>query len=159
MIVLNANVSIEREQAIAAYGAQIVRICGNYDESVEEAAALAGHAAKTQGSVDSVMAGLACGATSPLAWKFLQQSIDHFMTIEDEDAINAMRVLALGSERDVPLIAGESAVAGLAGLIHLLKSPHLATEMGIDENSRILLISTEGATAPTLTFKGLISAT
>lgn len=41
VIVLHANVSIEREQAIAAYGATIVRIAGNYDESVEEAAALA----------------------------------------------------------------------------------------------------------------------
>ncbi|MGH8329277.1 MAG: pyridoxal-phosphate dependent enzyme, partial [Pseudomonas sp.] len=110
--------------------------------------ALAGHAAKTQGSVDSVMAGLACGETSPLAWKFLQTSIDHFLTIEDEDAVNAMRRLARGSYRDVPLVAGESAVAGLAGLIQLLKSPHLAAEVGIDECSRVLLISTEGATAP-----------
>ncbi|WP_095131661.1 diaminopropionate ammonia-lyase [Pseudomonas sp. Irchel s3h14] len=241
VIVLHANVSIEREQAIAAYGAQIVRVPGNYDESVEEAAAravehnwqvvsdtsyegyediprdvmqgygtiaaevveqadgqafthvflqggvgglaaglasyfwelygtarpamivvepqqadclfqsaLAGHAAKTQGSVDSVMAGLACGETSPLAWKFLQTSIDHFMTIEDEDAVNAMRMLARGSDRDVPLVAGESAVAGLAGLIQLLKSPHLAAEVGIDECSRVLLISTEGATAPAI---------
>lgn len=38
VIVLHANVSHEREQAIAAYGAEIVRIAGNYDESVEEAA-------------------------------------------------------------------------------------------------------------------------
>lgn len=159
VIVLHANVSVEREQAIAAYGAQIVRISGNYDESVEEAAALAnrngwlvvadtsyegyediprdvmqgygtiaaevveacaegfthvflqggvgglaagiasylwelqgeqrptfivvepeqadclyqsalaGRAARATGSVDSVMAGLACGETSPLAWQ------------------------------------------------------------------------------------------
>src|ERR1700754_1141054 len=38
VIVLHANVSAEREQAIAAYGAQIIRIEGNYDESVEHAA-------------------------------------------------------------------------------------------------------------------------
>ncbi|MDP9315053.1 MAG: diaminopropionate ammonia-lyase [Chloroflexota bacterium] len=41
VIVLHANVSMEREQAIAAYGAQIVRIPGNYDAAVEEAARLA----------------------------------------------------------------------------------------------------------------------
>jgi diaminopropionate ammonia-lyase len=41
VIVLHANVSVEREQAIAAYGAKIVRIKGNYDESVAEAARLA----------------------------------------------------------------------------------------------------------------------
>ena len=41
VIVLHAQVSLEREQAIAAFGAQIVRIAGNYDESVEQAARLA----------------------------------------------------------------------------------------------------------------------
>jgi diaminopropionate ammonia-lyase len=41
VIVLHANVSAEREQAIAAYGARIIRISGNYDESVAEAARLA----------------------------------------------------------------------------------------------------------------------
>lgn len=41
VIVLHARVSMEREQAIAAYGAQIVRTKGNYDASVEEAARLA----------------------------------------------------------------------------------------------------------------------
>ena len=41
VIVLHANVSVEREEAIAEYGAEIVRITGNYDESVAEAARLA----------------------------------------------------------------------------------------------------------------------
>ncbi|EJM62856.1 diaminopropionate ammonia-lyase [Pseudomonas sp. GM48] len=237
VIVLHANVSVEREQAIATYGAEIVRISGNYDESVEDAAALArknewrvvsdtsyegyediprdvmqgygtiaaeiietgltfthvflqggvgglaagiasylwelqgerrptfivvepeqadclyqsaiaGKAARATGSVDSVMAGLACGETSPLAWRFLQPSVDFFMTIQDHEAVNAMRRLAAGSQRDIPLEAGESAVAGLAGLIRITDSPSLAAEVGIDAQSRILLISTEGATAP-----------
>jgi len=239
VIVLHAHVSLEREQAIAAYGAEIVRISGNYDESVAEAAALAqnngwwvvsdtsyegyediprdvmqgygtlaaeiletlngsafthvflqggvgglaagivsyfwelqgeqrplfivvepeqadclyqsamaGKAAKATGSVDSVMAGLACGETSPLAWRFLQPAIDFFMTLRDDEAVSAMRRLAAGSRRDIPVEAGESAVAGLAGLIRLAAAPGLATEVGIDARSRILLISTEGATAP-----------
>lgn len=41
VIVLHAHVSQEREDAIAAHGAQIVRIAGNYDDSVAEAARLA----------------------------------------------------------------------------------------------------------------------
>jgi len=41
VIVLHAQVSVEREAAIAGYGADIVRIAGNYDESVQEAARLA----------------------------------------------------------------------------------------------------------------------
>lgn len=238
VIVLHANVSVEREEAIAAYDAEIVRISGNYDESVEEAAALAlrngwlvvsdtsydgyeeiprdvmqgygtiaaeiveaynqgfthvflqggvgglaagiasylwelhgaqrptlvmvepaqadclyqsalaGRPANASGSVDSVMAGLACGETSPLAWKFLENSVDFFMTLHDDEALLAMRRLAAGSERDIPLASGESAVAGLAALQRLAKAPQQAAELGLDKDSRVLLISTEGATAP-----------
>jgi len=45
VIVLHAHVSQEREDAIAAHGARIVRIAGNYDDSVAEAA----HLARTEG--------------------------------------------------------------------------------------------------------------
>jgi diaminopropionate ammonia-lyase len=238
VIVLHANVSIEREEAIAAYGAEIVRISGNYDESVEEAAALAakngwlvvsdtsyddyediprdvmqgygiicaeiieklaqrvshvflqggvggmaagiasylwelygaerptfvvvepvqadclyqsaiaGQASKATGSVDSVMAGLACGETSPLAWRFLRPCVDFFMTIEDDEAVGAMHRLAAGSARDIPVVGGESGVAGLAGLIALANDPRLAEQVGLNGESRVLLINTEGATAP-----------
>ena len=244
VIVLHAHVSPEREQAIAAYGADIVRIAGNYDESVQEAARLAaahgwqviadtsydgyediprdvmqgygaiaeeiveqtsaqrgragafthvflqggvggmaaglasyfweyhgpqrpcfisvepaqadcllqsaiqGRPAKATGTVDSVMAGLACGETSPLAWRFLQPCVDVFMTIEDEQAIEAMRTLAQGSERDTPIVVGESGVAGLAALEWLRSDPQRSEQVGLTAESRVLIISTEGATAP-----------
>ena len=41
VIVLHAEVSREREAAIAAFGAEIVRVPGDYDDSVREAARLA----------------------------------------------------------------------------------------------------------------------
>ena len=244
VIVLHAHVSPEREQAIAAYGADIVRIAGNYDESVQEAARLAaahgwqviadtsydgyediprdvmqgygaiaeeiveqtsaqrgragafthvflqggvggmaaglasyfweyhgaqrpcvisvepaqadcllqsaiqGRPAKATGTVDSVMAGLACGETSPLAWRFLQPCVDVFMTIEDEQAIEAMRTLSQGSERDTPIVVGESGVAGLAALEWLRSDPQRSEQVGLTAESRVLIISTEGATAP-----------
>jgi diaminopropionate ammonia-lyase len=247
VIVLHAQVGMEREQAIAAYGAEIVRIAGNYDESVAEAARLAsangwhvvsdtsyegyeeiprdvmqgygtiaaelveqtkaepfthvilqggvgglaagvasylweffgeqrpafivvepqqadclyqsalqGKAAKATGSVDSVMAGLACGEASPLAWRFLQPGVDAFMTISDDDAVAAMRTLAAGSQRDVPVVAGESGVAGLAGLVLLRQNPELSKAAGLDASSRALIINTEGATAPSV-YEALVS--
>ncbi|MBS0291890.1 MAG: diaminopropionate ammonia-lyase [Proteobacteria bacterium] len=244
VIVLHANVSVEREQAIAAFGAEIRRITGNYDESVEEAArlsaalgwqvisdtsyegyediprdvmqgygtiaaeiveqtdakpgeagafthvflqggvggmaaglasylweyqgaqrphfimvepeqadcllqsAIQGRPAKATGSVDSVMAGLACGETSPLAWKFLETSVDHFMTITDEHAVAAMRALATGGDKDIPIVAGESGTAGLAALELLRADAGLSAQVGLDAQSRVLIVSTEGATAP-----------
>ncbi len=110
--------------------------------------AIAGKASNATGSVDSVMAGLACGETSPLAWKFLQPCIDFFMTIQDREAVAAMCTLATGNEQDIPLIAGESAVAGLAALFDLAHENGLSKRIGLDRSSRVLLISTEGATAP-----------
>ena len=248
VIVLHAQVSLEREQAIAAFGAQIVRIAGNYDESVEEAARLAREngwevvsdtsyvgyenvprdvmqgyrviaeellqeaagaatpgaacpwthiilqggvgglaagiishfwerfgakrprfiivepeqadclmqsaihrrASLSDGSVDSVMAGLACGAASPLAWRFLQPAVDVFMTVSDAQAVDAMRVLAAGAYGDIPVVAGESGAAGLAALQALTIHPEWREQSGLDAGSRVLLINTEGATAPSV---------
>jgi len=243
VIVLHAEVNAEREAAIAALGADIVRVDGNYDASVEAAArlaaehgwqvvsdtsydgyqdipadvmqgyatiaaeiteqthanpeqpayshvflqggvggmpagiisffweyhgakrphfvvaephqadcltqsALAGRAAYASGSVDSVMAGLACGAASPLAWRFLDSSVDHFMTVADADAVAAMRALAEESTRDIPIVAGESGTAGLAALTLARQDATLSAQLGLTAQSRVLLISTEGATAP-----------
>ena len=241
VIVLHAEVSAERESAIAAHGAQIVRVAGNYDDSVREAARLAdvngwqvvsdtsypgyediprdvmqgystialevqeqtaldagafthvllqggvgglaaglvscwwerlgaqrprfivvepaqadcllqsalqGRPARATGTVDSVMAGLACGETSPLAWRFLQPGVDHFQTVDDAQAVQAMRTLAQGVDGDRPIVAGESGVAGLAALQALRADAPLWAEAGLGPDARVLLISTEGATAP-----------
>ncbi|HEX7912160.1 MAG TPA: diaminopropionate ammonia-lyase [Paraburkholderia sp.] len=243
VIVLHAKVSVERELAIAAYGARIVRIAGNYDESVEHASqlaksngwhvvsdtsyegyeaiprdvmqgygtiaaelieqsgtqsgecafthvflqggvgglaagvasymwerygerrprfivvepeqadclyqsAIAGYATRATGSVDSVMAGLACGEASPLAWQILEACVDDFMLIEEDQAVAAMRALATGVDGDVPIVSGESGAAGMAGVTSLMANVDLAQAVALNGDSRVLLISTEGATAP-----------
>lgn len=107
-----------------------------------------GRASRATGTVDSVMAGLACGETSPLAWRFLHPCVDAFMTVEDDQAVGAMRLLARGSARDIPIVSGESGVAGLAGLQVLSSDPVLAAQVGLNAQSRVLVVSTEGATAP-----------
>jgi diaminopropionate ammonia-lyase len=96
------------------------------------------------------MAGLACGETSPLAWRFLHVLADVFMTIPDDAAIDAMRIFAEGSARDVPVVAGESGVAGLAGFIQVTGSAEDRATLGLDMESNVLLLNTEGATAPEL---------
>jgi len=245
VIVIHANVSAERADAIAAYGAQIIRISGNYDESVMHAAAMAaangwhvvsdtsypgytdiprdvmqgysiiaaeviaqttaspthspythvflqggvggfaagvasylweffgvhrprlivvepaeadclyqsailGRPATATGSVDSVMAGLACGETSPLAWEFLALCIDDFVIIPDEAAVAAMRTVAIPPYGDIPIVGGESGIAGLAGLVSICADDHLRRIMALDAHARILIINTEGATAPSV---------
>jgi diaminopropionate ammonia-lyase len=83
-----------------------------------------------------------------LAWKILQPGVDDFMTISDNDAIQAMRTLTGGGERDVPVVAGESGAAGFAALTVLLQDAESAKAAGLNAASRVLLINTEGAIRP-----------
>jgi N-carbamoyl-L-amino-acid hydrolase len=111
--------------------------------------ARAGQPAPAAGSVDSVMAGLACGEASPLAWRFLEAGADAFLTVDDDAAVAAMRLLAEGVDGDCPVLAGESGAAGAAGLLALSALAQSAA-LGLDRDARVLLLNTEGATAPAL---------
>jgi diaminopropionate ammonia-lyase len=108
----------------------------------------AGRLARATGDLDTVMAGLSCGETSPLAWRILEHGIDAFMTISDAHAIGAMRLLADGAPGDGPLVAGESAVAGVAGALEVAANDAMRAALGLNERARILFIGTEGATDP-----------
>ncbi|MCE9681884.1 diaminopropionate ammonia-lyase [Halomonas alkalisoli] len=108
--------------------------------------ARAGRPIAVHGDLDTLMAGLACGEVSLLAWEVLEDGIDDFITVTDEAAVEAMKLLAVGVNGDSPLVAGESAVAGLAGLLIARQQPTLSEALGLDADSRILLIGSEGAT-------------
>ena len=96
------------------------------------------------------MAGLSCGEVSNVAWPTLSQYADDFLTIPDTTVAPTMRLLAKSPFGDLPIIAGESAVAGLAGMICTARQTSLRSALRIDDNSRILVVGTEGATDPTL---------
>ncbi len=103
-----------------------------------------GHAANIGGALDTAMAGLACGETSLLAWDILEEGAQDFMTVTDEAAFACMRMLA------PQVVAGESAVAGMAGLMAAATRPDLAETLGLDRSSRVLLFGSEGDTDPEL---------
>jgi diaminopropionate ammonia-lyase len=95
------------------------------------------------GTLDTIMAGLACGEPSALAWQILQPGADAFMTIADADAADTMRVLA-----SLGIAAGESGVAGLAGFRLIAADPGCRAQLGLTAQSRVLCYGTEGATDP-----------
>jgi diaminopropionate ammonia-lyase len=112
--------------------------------------AVAGAPTLAKGDLDTVMAGLSCGEVSLAAWRILQAGADAFMTISDRDDLEAMRLLGRGGLGDAPIVAGESAAAGLAGLLAMSRNPEAARALGLDRTSRVLLFGTEGATDPEL---------
>ncbi|CDI12160.1 diaminopropionate ammonia-lyase [Agrobacterium pusense] len=93
----------------------------------------------------TIMAMLECYTPSLVAWRILDAVASAFMTVSEDDARDAMRRLA---DRDNPVVAGESGAAGLAGLLRVAGDSQARTKLGMDRNSRILLINTEGATDP-----------
>ncbi len=109
------------------------------------ASAEAGQAVSVPGDLDTLMAGLACGEPSLLAWQELERGAFAFMAVPDESAVDCMRLLA---RRKPAVVAGESAVAGLAGLLLAARDPFCRAMLGLDAESRVLLFGTEGATDP-----------
>ena len=101
-----------------------------------------------EGSLDTYMAGLACGTVSVVAWDILSKTIEASMSISDLDAANAMRCLKFCKKSEYSVEAGESATAGLAGLILSANTPVLKQKLKIDNKSQILIIGSEGITDP-----------
>ena len=94
------------------------------------------------------MAGLSCGEPSPLAWKVLESEVSDFLAIDDRLIPPTMRRLARPKGNDPVIEAGESGVAGLAALIESSVSTELRGKLGLDTESRVLLIGSEGVTDP-----------
>ncbi len=111
------------------------------------ASARAGRPVAVEGDLDTVMAGLACGEPSLLAWRILDPGATAFMTVEDESALEAMRLIASG-EAGARVVGGESGVAGLAGLMALAARDEWRRAVGLDAGSRVLLFGSEGDTDP-----------
>jgi diaminopropionate ammonia-lyase len=106
----------------------------------------AGHPVMIEaGAHSSIMAGLNCGTPSSAAWPDLLAGLDAFVAVEDDQARTAMRQLA-----EAGIVAGESGAAGLAGLSELMAPAHAAPRaaLGVGPETRVLLLSTEGATDP-----------
>lgn len=109
------------------------------------------------GDLNTLMAGLACGEVSALAWDVLISGADDFLTINEETVALSMQLLAQGFEGDAQIEAGESAVAGLAALITARNDAAISEQLGLDESSRIYILGTEGATDPEM-YQSLIQS-
>lgn len=107
------------------------------------ASAEAGEPTAIPGKLDTMMAGLACGEPSLLAWQELERGAAAFMAIPDEAAVGCMRLLARHG-----LTIGELGVAGLAGLLLAAADPAAREALGLSGSSRVLLFGTEGASDP-----------
>jgi len=112
------------------------------------ASALAGRATAVPIEAETIMAGLSCGEPSELAWQVLAEEVTDFLTIPDALVAPLIRMLARPEHGDPALEAGESAVAGLAGLIAAASQAGPRDRLGLGPGARVLLIGSEGVTDP-----------
>lgn len=101
------------------------------------------------GSPATIMAGLNCQTPSAISWPVIKQAASFYGTLTDDAAKQGMKQLANPAGQYPAVVAGESGVAGFAFVHQLLTNPeyqHQRTALGLDQQSRILVINTEGDT-------------
>jgi diaminopropionate ammonia-lyase len=104
----------------------------------------AGHPVQVAGDLETRMIGLACGRPSLPAWNILAQAAFAAMAVEDGDACLVQESLAHGCGDDPPLLAGDTGIAGVAGLCVAASHSHSRERLGLSASSRILLVNSEG---------------
>lgn len=101
------------------------------------------------GDMDSMMAGLCCGEPCTLSWAILDGYADGFISCGDGYSADGMRLLGKPEPGDPVVVSGESGAVGtgvLAAIMGEERLKPLREALGLDEHSKVLLISTEGDT-------------
>ena len=103
------------------------------------------------GDLQTIMAGLACGEPNTISWDILRNHADAFLSCPDWVSAKGMRMLAAPVKGDPAVTSGESGAVGMGVLAALMGDPSyqdLREALGLSQDSRVLLFSTEGDTDP-----------
>lgn len=103
------------------------------------------------GELKTIMAGLACGEPNVIGFHILKNGTDTFVSAPDWVAAKGMRILGNPMGKDDRVISGESGAVTVGLLYEIMTNPNCAElkeSLKIDENSEVLLFSTEGDTDP-----------
>ncbi len=117
----------------------------------ESIAAGDGKCHSVKGDLDTIMAGLACGEPSPIAFDILRKNADIFMQTPDNVAARGMRILGCPLNGDPMVISGESGALPLGTLFALCTdeiSEDLQAALQLNEDSQVFMVNTEGNTDP-----------
>ena len=101
------------------------------------------------GDMNTIMAGLACGEPCSLGWDILKNHADAFLSVPESAAADGMRILAAPAKGNSPIVSGESGAAAFGAAANILLDDalaHMKEALGLNQNSRLLFISTEGDT-------------
>lgn len=106
---------------------------------------------KAIGSEITIMAGLNCAEPCQITWPILRDFASFYFACPDTVAAHGMRTLASPVENDQSIISGESGAPTTGLLALLLEQSTLlpfCDKLGLNEESVVLLLNTEGDTDP-----------
>lgn len=110
------------------------------------ASALAGRPVPVTGDLETIMAGLACGEVSMLAWPVVSAATQAFVALDDDPVREAMRRFADPGAGDPAIVSGETGACGLGALLAARTNPDIASLLNLNADSRVLLIGSEADT-------------
>lgn len=113
--------------------------------------AKAGELEIVSGDMSTIMAGLACGEPNTISWEILRDYSDAYLSCPDYVSAKGMRILAAPLHGDPQIVSGESGAVGVGVLSLIMENDEykgLKEELKLNEDSIILIISTEGDTDP-----------
>ena len=121
-----------------------------------------GNRVDVTGDMLTIMAGLACGEANTVSWDILRNHASAFVSCPDWVSANGTRIYGSPLRGDKQVIFGESGSVTM-GLLHAIMTrpeyKDLKEALKLDENSEVLLVSTEGDTDPDryheITWEGL----
>ena len=107
-----------------------------------------GELTEVTGDLETMIAGLACGIPSSIAWPILEAQVTAFVSLDDRLAGNGMRLL-----KQHHIEAGECGGAAAGFLEYVIMSScanaaALRKVLELGPESKVLVINTEGATDP-----------
>ena len=103
------------------------------------------------GDMQTIMAGLACGEPNTISWDILKNHVHVFISAPDWVAAKGMRMLSAPIKGDPQVVSGESGAApfgALAAMMTMEEYKDLREAIGLNQDSKVLLFSTEGDTDP-----------
>ena len=115
------------------------------------AVAKTGNLVNVTGDLQTIMAGLACGEGNTIGWDILKNHVDVFASCPDWMSAKATRIYANPLGDDPRVVSGESGSVPLGfcfTALHDEDAKDLKEALKLDENSVVLVISTEGDTDP-----------
>jgi len=101
--------------------------------------------------MQTIMAGLACGEPNTISWDILKNNSSFFISCPDNVSAKGMRLLAAPIKGDPTVTSGESGAVTMGILYNIMKNyelKDLKEALKINEDSKVLLFSTEGDTDP-----------